>query len=126
VTYEMDDEGAVSLRHIGQGCYIYANDNGDRFPETLEELVGLGCCRRAAARVRGSAGRRIVYLHRGADRVRRRAQCAGLRAHPRAGGHARAVHGQPRCFSVVDELRVALRATYERLDRADEMPAELR
>jgi hypothetical protein len=127
VTYEMDDEGAVSLRHIGQGCYIYANDNGDRFPETLEELVGLGLLPPGLLHASADPPGEESYIYIAGQTVYAdvRNVLAYERIRGRAGTHVLFTDNHVASLSL-DELRVALRATYERLDRADEMPAELR
>jgi hypothetical protein len=125
--YGTEEEGAASLRHIGQGCYIYANDNGDRFPETLEELVGLGLLppRLLQASADPPGAESYIYIAGQTAYADMRNVLAYERVRGRAGTHVLFMDNHV-AFLSVDELRAALRATYERLDRADEMPAELR
>jgi len=117
----------ANLRGIGQAMHIYANDHQGRFPKSFDELIDAGLITRAELNSPRDREGAISYVHiagqSAVDDVR------NIVAYERIigdeGTNVLFLDGHVEWMKL-DAFKRALQATYERLGRADEMPAELR
>lgn len=117
-----------NLRGIGMACHIYANDNADKFPPSLDVLVDAGLVAREALHSPRDnlEGESYVYVSQPSAA---HADVRNVLAYERVGGE------EGTCVLFVDghvewlklpEFRAALRDTYRRLGRPDDLPREFR
>lgn len=116
----------ANLRGIGMACHIYANANADKFPASFDLLID-----------QGMISREMLHSprdHLDGDSYVLIAQPAGGDMH-NVLAYERITGDEGSCALFLDgsarwlklpELRAAVRATYQRLGRADELPEEFR
>lgn len=131
-----------NLRGIGQGCHIYANDHREKFPPDLAALVTEGMATpmtficpssgqtegEAKAALAGGPGRLSYMYIAGQDASgdpRNVLVYEDLANHAGEGGNVLFADGSVR-FLTDEAFRAAIRETYQRLNRAAELPAEFK
>lgn len=118
---------AANLRGIGQGCYIYANDHDDKFPASLEALIDEGLEVRESLNSPRDEEGVVSYMYISgqsfSDDVRN--VIAYERLMGDEGTNVLFLDGHVQWISV-EAFKRDLLKTYQRLDREDEMPPELR
>ncbi len=144
---------ASNLRGIGMGCQIYANDNAGRFPETLEALIDEGMITRGmlvsprdpAARISPENREELTklgYLDPDAEPAAETSGSYTYISGQSQKDDARNVVAYERVIGdegtsvlfldghvewmTLDRFKQALIDTYQRLDRADELPPDIR
>jgi len=118
---------AANLRGIGVGMHIYANDHQERFPESLHELIEVGHITHemlTSPRDREDAMSYVYITGQSAvNDVRNVVVYERIIGDEGTNVLFLDAHVE---WMKLNEFKRALQATYERLGRADEMPAELR
>lgn len=133
----------ANLRGIGQGCHIYANDHSDKFPDDFAALVKEGMCTPGmfvcpssgvaesdAADFLSGKGGTVSYCYikgqntKNSD-VRNVLAYEPLENHEGEGGSLLFVDGHVE-FQKMPNFAAEIRATYKRLNREAEIPAEFR
>jgi len=113
----------ANLRGIGQGCYIYANDNAEKFPESLDVLIDNGYIteKMLYSPLLGAASRSYTY-------IAGQTAAADLRnvlayEWPPSDRKTAALFCDGHVeLMPLEQFAEALKATYQRLNRQDEMP----
>ena len=118
---------SANLRGIGQGCLIYANDNQERLPGSLEELIETGMITRDMLTSPSDPDGVVSYVYITGHTAS--AQFYNVVAYERIrddeGTNVLFMDGHVE-FLRPDEFKRVVRETYERLGRKDEIPPELR
>jgi prepilin-type processing-associated H-X9-DG protein len=118
---------AANLRGVGQGCHIYANDHQGRFPKSLDELVTDGTVTAKQLHSPRDPGPEdvasYVYIAGQTTQSDPRNVLAYERVQGNEGSNALFIDGHVQWMKL-DAFRAAVRETYQRLDREDELPKE--
>ncbi|MBU0638749.1 MAG: hypothetical protein KKB50_07790 [Planctomycetes bacterium] len=116
----------ANLRGLGQGCFIYAQDHDGKFPESPEQLVSLGM---ATEKMLNSPldlpeVKSYVYIAGQKESNDSRNVLAYEQLRDDEGTCVLFLDGHSE-FMPLPRFKQILRETYQRLERADEFPAEL-
>jgi len=116
-----------NLHQIGLGCYLYSKDHQDRYPESLDELLKGGTITAKQLHSPRDPGPENVVSYVYIAGQTTATDPRNVLAYERAQGNERInvlfidLHVQ---WMKLDAFRAAVRETYERLGREDELPKE--
>lgn len=122
---------ASNLRGIGYGCHVYAANHDDRFPASLDELLDGGIIMRSMLTSPRDEEGRISYVYLGElySSTGVDFNARNVLAYERVIGHEGTnvlfADGHVEWMHLV-AFRDAVRGTYERLGRSDDLPGEFR
>ncbi|MFH1745766.1 MAG: H-X9-DG-CTERM domain-containing protein [Planctomycetota bacterium] len=116
-----------NLRGIGQGCFIYANDHDERFPDSLDQLIAEEMITEKILQSPEDPPGTVSYIYINGQQASGRWQNVLAYERVRDDEGTNVLFGDGHVeFVSIDRLKELVRETYTNLGREDEIPADFR